>query len=278
MCSSDLSAADALPLTGLKVLDLTAWWAGPAATHVLGAFGAEVVHVESAARLDGLRSVGGIVAGHYPRWWEASPHFLHTNANKLGVTLDFGDAEGRALIDRLIEWCDVVVENFTPRVLEGFGITEEHIERTNPNAVFVRMPAFGLTGPWRDYPGFAQTVEQLSGLAWRTGEPDDQPRVPRGPCDPLAGAHGALAILVALADRARSGHGGSVECTMVEMALNLAAEQVVEWTTNGVLLQRIGNRSPDHAPQGLYPCAPDANGAPPWLALDRKSTRLNSSH
>ena len=70
--------------------------------------------------------------------------------------------------------------------------------------------------------------------------PDDQPRVPRGPCDPLAGAHGALAILVALADRARSGHGGSVECTMVEMALNLAAEQVVEWTTNGVLLQRIG--------------------------------------
>ncbi len=262
------SAADeALPLTGLRVLDLTAWWAGPAATHALATFGAEVIHVESVGRPDGMRMVGGLMAASYEQWWEACPHFLQANSNKLGITLDLDQATGRELLERLIRRSDVVVENFTPRVLGNFGLGWQRIQELNPTAILVRMPAFGLSGPWRDHTGFAQTMEQLSGLAWTTGHRDDQPRIPRCPCDPLAGAHAAFAILVALMQRAASGRGHHVESTMVESALNVAAEQVVEWTAYGRLMQRDGNRSPLAAPQGLYPCAGGQPGMETWLAL-----------
>jgi crotonobetainyl-CoA:carnitine CoA-transferase CaiB-like acyl-CoA transferase len=260
-------AREALPLAGLRVLDLTAWWAGPTASLVLATFGAEVIHVESAGRPDGMRMIGGMLAGHYGEWWEASPHFLQANCNKLDVTLDLTKPKGRELVERLIGECDAVVENFTPRVLENFGLTWERVRELNPKALMLRMPAFGLSGPWRDHTGFAQTMEQLSGMAWVTGHPDDQPRIPRGPCDPVAGLHGTLAFLVALLERAASGRGHHVESTMVESALNVAAEQVVEWSATGNLMHREGNRSPLAAPQGLYPCAGGAPGAEVWLAL-----------
>ena len=256
-----------LPLAGLRVLDLTAWWAGPSSTHVLATLGAEVIHVESASRPDGMRMVGGMMAGHFPEWWEASAHFMHANSNKQDVTLDLGKPEGVALVERLVRECDALVENFTPRVLEGFGLTWERLHELNPNLVMVRMPAFGLSGPWRDNTGFAQTMEQLSGMAWVTGHEDDQPRIPRGPCDPLAGMHGAFSLLVALAQRARSGRGHHVESTMVESALNVAAEGVVEWSAHERRIERMGNRSALAAPQGLYPCAEGEPGDERWLAI-----------
>jgi len=256
-----------LPLAGLRILDLTAWWAGPAATHVLAIFGADVIRVESTQRPDGMRLVGGMMAGHYDAWWEASTHYLQVNANKRDVTLDLAKPAGLALLEKLIAECDAIVENFTPRVMDNFGITWERVQRLNPKALMMRMPAFGLSGPWRDNTGFAQTMEQLSGMAWVTGHPDDQPRIPRGPCDPLAGMHAAFAFFVALAERAGTGRGHHVESTMVESALNVAAEQVVEWSAYGNRMEREGNRSPLAAPQGLYPCVPGAQGAPSWLAL-----------
>jgi len=255
-----------LALSGLRILDMTAWWAGPAASHVLATFGAEVIHVESVGRIDGMRSVGGLMS-LYEQWWEACPHFLHANSNKLGITLDLDTPKGRELLERLIAKCDALVENFTPRVLDNFGLSWERLQELNPNLLLMRMPAFGLSGPWRDHTGFAQTMEQLTGLAWATGHIEDQPRIPRGPCDPLAGMHAAWAFLVALAERAASGHGHHVESTMVESALNIAAEQVVEWSAYGKLMQREGNRSPLAAPQGLYPCADGQPGMESWLAL-----------
>jgi crotonobetainyl-CoA:carnitine CoA-transferase CaiB-like acyl-CoA transferase len=259
--------AGALPLSGLRVLDLTAWWAGPAATHVLASFGAQVIRVESVGRPDGLRMIGGMMAAHYSDWWEASTHFLHVNSNKLDITLDLSKAKGFALLEKLLGECDAIVENFSPRVLDNFGLDWKRVKELNPKALMVRMPAFGLTGPWRDNTGFAQTMEQLSGMAWVTGHVDDQPRIPRGPCDPLAGMHAALAFFVALAQRATSKHGHHVESTMVEGALNMAAEQVVEWSAYGNLIERDGNRSPLAAPQGLYPCADGQPGMENWLAL-----------
>ena len=258
---------DRLPLSGLRVLDLTAWWAGPAATHILATFGAEVIRVESARRPDGLRLVGGMMAAHYDEWWEASTHCLHVNSNKLDITLDLTKPKGRELLEKLLVECDAIVENFTPRVLENFGLSWDRVRELNPNALMMRMPAFGLSGPWRGNTGFAQTMEQLSGMAWLTGHPGDQPRIPRGPCDPLAGMHAAFAFFVALASRGVSGHGHLVESTMVESALNVAAEQVIEWSAYGNLMQRDGNRSPLAAPQGLYPCADGEPGAEKWLAL-----------
>jgi crotonobetainyl-CoA:carnitine CoA-transferase CaiB-like acyl-CoA transferase len=256
-----------LPLAGVRVLDLTAWWAGPAASHLLATLGAEVIHVESTKRPDGLRMVGGMMAAHYGSWWDASPHFLHANSNKLAITLDLTRPEGLELVEKLIAGCDAVVENFTPRVLENFGLGWERVRELNPRALLMRMPAFGLSGPWRDHTGFAQTMEQLSGLAWLTGHAADQPRIPRGPCDPIAGMHASFAFLVALARRDASGRGHHVESTMVESALNIAAEQVVEWSAYGRLMQREGNRSPLAAPQGLYPCADGQSATDRWLAL-----------
>ena len=258
--------AAALPLCGLKVLDLTAWWAGPSASHMLATLGADVIHVESIQRPDGMRMLGGAFIG-MERWWERSAFFLAANSNKRGIALDLSSPEGVDIAKKLIATCDVVIENFTPRVLENWGLDWDAIRAVNPQAILVRMPAFGLDGPWRDHTGFAQTMEQLTGLAWLTGHPDDQPRIQRGPCDPISGMHATFALLVALVERRVKGRGVHVECTMVEGALNAAAEQGIEFTAYGRLMQREGNRSPCAAPQGLYPCRDHSAETPRWLAL-----------
>ena len=234
---------------------------------MLAALGADVIHVESPSRPDGMRMTGGMVRHRFPSWWEASAFFIAANANKRGLALDLSDPRGRAVLERLLERCDAVVENFTPRVLESWGFRWEVIQQRNPKAILVRMPAFGLSGPWRDHTGFAQTMEQLTGLAWITGHRDDQPRIQRGPCDPLSGMHASFALLVALAERKARGRGCHVECTMVEGALNAAAEQILEFTCYGARMTRQGNRSPAAAPQGLYPCAGSTPGRERWLAL-----------
>ena len=182
---------------------------------------------------------------------------------KRGLTLNLADPAGLNLCKELIKSCDVFIENFSPRVVEGFGLDWEGVHKINPETIVVRMPAFGLSGPWRDNVGFAQTMEQMSGLAWMTGHAEDQPRIQRGPCDPLAGMHAAFATLVALAEREKTGTGHLLECTMVEGALNAAAEMAVEWSAYGVEISRDGNRGPEGAPQNVYACAGDEN----WLAL-----------
>ncbi len=256
-----------LPLAGLRVLDLTAWWAGPSASHMLATLGADVIHLESIQRPDGMRMTGGALKGKKEHWWEYSAFYLSVNANKRGLTLNLNDPKGAELARRLIRDADAIVENFTPRVLDNFGLDWETVHSINPRTILVRMPAFGLTGPWRDNTGFAQTMEQMTGLAWLTGHADDQPRIQRGPCDPLAGMHAAFALLVALAEREATGVGRHVEVTMVEAALNAAAEIVIEYSAYGNKLGREGNRSPVAAPQGLYPCLGSTPGDEFWLAL-----------
>lgn len=250
-----------LPLDGLRIVDLTAFWAGPAATHVLAALGADVVKVESVQRPDGMRFT--TAAPKAERWWEWGPVFHGANTNKRSVTLDLSRPQGVELFERLLAGADALVENFTPRVMENFGLDWDRIAQVNPRLVMVRMPGFGLGGPWRDRTGFAQTMEQVSGLAWVTGYPDGPPVIPRGACDPFAGLHAAFALLVALVERERTGAGRLVEVTMVEAALNAAAAQVAEWTAYGRLAEREGNRSQLAAPQGVYAC----HGEEQWLAL-----------
>jgi crotonobetainyl-CoA:carnitine CoA-transferase CaiB-like acyl-CoA transferase len=250
-----------LPFEGIRILDLTSWWAGPSGTHLLATLGAEVIHVESTGHPDGMRLTG--FAFGQPDWWEWGHMFLAANTNKFGLTLDVAQQRGRELALELIDGCDAVVENFSPRVVEQWNLGWDVVHARNPRAVMMRMPAFGLSGPWRDRVGFAQTMEQMSGMAFVTGFPDDQPRILRGPCDPIAGMHGAVALMMALDDAQRSGEGVLVESTMVEAALSCAAEQVVEFTAYGALLERDGNRSPYAAPQGLYAC----QGWECWLAL-----------
>jgi crotonobetainyl-CoA:carnitine CoA-transferase CaiB-like acyl-CoA transferase len=257
-----------LPLKGMRIIDATTWWAGPISTHILALLGADVVHVESIQRIDGSRSVGGTFAAQHEAWWECSFIYLSTNTNKRGITLDLSSPKGMKIFESMIAEADALVENFSPRVMDGFGLDWAKVQSLNPRCHYVRMPAFGLDGPWSEHVGFAATMEQMAGLSWLTGHRDDQPRIQRGPCDPLAGVHAAFALLVAMAERDTSGRGQFIECAMIEAALNVTAEQVAEYTAYGNLMERQGNRSPEAAPQGLYPCAGHhASEHPQWLAL-----------
>ena len=252
-----------MPAAGLKVLDMTCWWAGPGATQLLAALGADVIHVEAIQRMDGMRPAAALLFSDREQWWEYSSFFLSINVNKRGITLNLDDPAGIDLVHRLIGWADVVIENYTPRVMERFGLDAAGIHEINPAAVVVRMPAFGLDGPWRDRVGFAQTMEAMCGMATVTGVADGPPRLPRGPCDPGGAMHGAFALQVALTMREASGAGQVVEAALLESGLNLAAEPVVEASAYGVELTRDGNRSPGAAPQGLFAC----RGEDSWLAI-----------
>jgi len=261
-----------LPLAGMRIIDVTTWWAGPISTQILALLGADVIHVESVQKIDGSRSVGGTFASQHEDWWECSFIYLSTNTNKRGITLDLSNPKGMKILESLIEEADALVENFSPRVMDSFGLDWERVQALNPRCHYVRMPAFGLDGPWSEHVGFAATMEQMAGLSWLTGHRDDQPRIQRGPCDPLAGAHAAFALLVAMAERDASGRGHFLECAMIEAALNITAEQVAEYTAYGNLMERQGNRSPEAAPQGLYPCQDHhASDNPQWLALSVQS-------
>jgi crotonobetainyl-CoA:carnitine CoA-transferase CaiB-like acyl-CoA transferase len=251
-----------LPLSGVRVIDCTAWWAGPAATNVLACLGADVIKVESASRPDLMRFAGSRSPAD-DQWWEWGPLFHGVNVGKRAVTLDLNRPEGVEAFEQLTATADVLVENYTPRVMDQFGLGWDHLHQINPDLIMVRMPAFGLDGPWRDRTGFAQTMECLSGMAWLTGFADGPPVLVRGACDPLAGMHTVIATLLALIERDQNGGGRLVETVMVEAALNAAAEQVVEFGATGEVLRRDGNRGPVAAPQGVYPCA----GEDRWVAL-----------
>jgi crotonobetainyl-CoA:carnitine CoA-transferase CaiB-like acyl-CoA transferase len=258
----ELDEAD-LPMAGLKVLDMTCWWAGPGVSQLYAALGADVIHVEAVQRMDGMRPAATLVFADRDQWWEYSSFFLTINTNKRGITLNLDDPDGLDLARRLARWADVVIENYTPRVMERFGLDAPGIHALNPAAVVVRMPAFGLDGPWRDRVGFAQTMEAMCGMAWITGAADGPPRLPRGPCDPIGAMHAAFATQVALIERESTGAGQVVEAALLESGLCAAAEQVIEHSAYGVLLARAGNRSPGAAPQGVYECRGDQR----WLAV-----------
>jgi crotonobetainyl-CoA:carnitine CoA-transferase CaiB-like acyl-CoA transferase len=245
------TSVSALPFEGMRVLDMTTFWAGPSCTHMLAMLGAEVIHVESTRRPDGTRLIAGIPITE-DQWWEKSPIFSGLNTNKKGLTLNLQSDAGRELLMRLIATCDVIVENFTPRVLDQIGLDFAAVQAVRPDAIMLRMPGFGLDGPWRDNPAFAYVIEAASGISWLTGYPDRNPNEPYSVGDPNAGVHALNALLLALEHRRRTGEGVLIEAAMVDAALNIAAEQVIEYSAYGALLQRAGNRGPAAAPQNLY--------------------------
>jgi crotonobetainyl-CoA:carnitine CoA-transferase CaiB-like acyl-CoA transferase len=242
---------DRLPFEGLRVLDMTTFWAGPSCTHFLAMLGAEVIHVESTRKPDGSRLIAGVPVTE-DRWWEKSPIFSALNTNKKGLTLDLQISAGRDVLRRFIATSDVVVENFTPRVLDQIGLDFAAVQALSPDVILLRMPGFGLDGPWRDNPAFAYVIEAASGVSWLTGYPDRNPYEPYSVGDPNAGVHAVNALLLALEHRRRTGQGALIEAAMIDAALNIAAEQVIEYSAYGALLQRAGNRGPTSAPQSLY--------------------------
>jgi crotonobetainyl-CoA:carnitine CoA-transferase CaiB-like acyl-CoA transferase len=249
--SARSGVADRLPFQGLRVLDMTAFWAGPCCTHFLAMLGAEVIHLESTRKPDGTRLIAGVPITE-DQWWERSPIFSGLNTNKKSLTLDLQTSTGQDLLRRFIATSEVIVENFTPRVLDQIGLDFPAVQAVRADAILLRMPGFGLDGPWRDNPAFAYVIEAASGVSWLTGYPDRNPYEPYSVGDPNAGVHAVNALLLALEFRRRTGQGVLVEAAMIDAALNVAAEQVIEYSAYGAVLQRAGNRGPTAAPQNLY--------------------------
>ena len=137
------------PLAGVRIVNCTAWWAGPITTAALAALGADVIKIESLTRPDNMRFASTRPPSHN-RWWEWGPIFHAANMGKRGVTFDFSRPEGAEMLERLLRTADILVENFTPRVMEQFGFDWDRVHAINDELLMVRMPAFGLDGPWRD--------------------------------------------------------------------------------------------------------------------------------
>jgi crotonobetainyl-CoA:carnitine CoA-transferase CaiB-like acyl-CoA transferase len=243
------------PLAGLRVLDLTAWQAGPMVTMMLADFGADVVKIEAPQRLDGWRGGAGLTAD---RAYERNPLWNSINRGKLGLSLDLTSAVGRELFLRLVAGADVVVENFTPRVMGNLGLGYDVLRAVNPRLVMAALSGFGQTGPWRDYVAFAFPTEAVSGLAYLTGPRGGPPTlVGASVTDAMAAAMGAFAVVAALERREATGEGDYIDLSQIETLTTYIAGELVQAATTGIDPERTGNDRPGLCPHGLYPCAPD---------------------
>lgn len=235
-------------------MDATNSWAGPFTTQVLAAYGAQVIKVESIQYLDTWRG-SGTAAGVQETVWERSPLWNAVNAGKLGITLNLRHPKGVDVFKRLVGISDVVAENFTPRVMKGFGLDYPVLREVNPRIVMISLPAHGGTGPWSDFVGFAASIEQMAGIPQLTGYPDGPPKMSSaGFTDPISGITGAAAVMMALVQRQMTGQGQHIDLSQVEACTALIGEAVVEYSMNGRVPARRGNRHPFKAPQGCYRC------------------------
>jgi crotonobetainyl-CoA:carnitine CoA-transferase CaiB-like acyl-CoA transferase len=255
----------ALPLSGVRVVDFTWVIAGPQATQVLADFGAEVIRVEWRHHLDRLRfSVQP--PGADPASPNAGGLWNNLNRNKLSITLNMNHPDARALALRLVCTADVVIENYSPRVLGGWGLSWEALQRTNPRLVYVSMSGFGWTGPNAGYVMFAPLMQAVSGLQALAGLPGREPAgFGFSYADHVGGFYGAIAVLAALEERDRSGAGCHVDLSQVEASLTLTGPASLEQQANGTVSDLLGNVPPgaECAPAGIYPCAGDDR----WCAI-----------
>ena len=262
------------PLTGVRVLDLTRVWAGPLAARLLGDLGADVIKIEAAwARGSGeVPAAAGPATHLYPdddvgdRPWNREISFGKLNRNKRGVTLELDRPRGRELFLRLVETADVVIENFTPRVMGKLGLDPAALQAVHPRLVCVSMPGFGSTGPYRDWLAFGPLIEAMSGQMARMGYADG------GPCrsglawpDPVTALHAASATVAALLARgsAPARRGPVVEVPMLESMICFVGDEILAAQARGAPSPRRGNRHAERAPQGVYPCA----GSDRWIAI-----------
>ena len=259
------------PLEGLRVIDLSMFMSGPMTTLMMADAGADVIKVESVQRIDGWRAGGST---DVERFWENAPQFNWVNRNKQGITLNLTDQRGAAVIREMVEEADVLVENYTPRVMGNFGLDWEALREINPNLIMVSMPGFGLTGSWSHYTAFANTTEQMSGLPHLTGYADDQP-IFSGTTggDPLAGVMGALALLSALERRDRliaaSQPGGChVDLSQTETATSYLGDAITACAISDDDPGRMGNFHPRKAPHNTYRCAAEEEPLEErWIAI-----------
>lgn len=244
------------PLAGIRVLELTKVWAGPEVGKLFAYLGAEVIRVESEASLDVTRIYGVDDP-------DDSPGFQSVNQEKLSVRLNVKTPEGVALVLRLAERCDVLVENLRPGAVARLGLDYPRVAAVRPDIVYVSMGMYGAEGPLAHQTGYAPCFAALGGVSALVGEEGGVPEginVRYG--DATFGAAATLAALAALVHRARTGEGQFVDVSAVETMTSMVGDAVMAYTLKGEVASCDGNRHPEMAPHGVYPCAEGT-----WLAL-----------
>ncbi|MGD9902674.1 MAG: CaiB/BaiF CoA transferase family protein [Vicinamibacterales bacterium] len=238
------------PLTGLTVLDFTRVLSGPYCTMILGDLGARVIKLEHPGRGDDTRRWGPPFLG------EESAYFLSVNRNKESVAVDFKTAGGRALVGRLLERADVVVENFRPGTLDGAGLDARSVRAAHPRLVYCSISGYGQTGPRRDEPGYDAVMQAEGGLMSITGAADGPPyRLGVAIVDIVSGMFAAQGVLAALVARERTGRGQEVDLGMLDATTALLTYQAGNFFATGAAPGRLGNRHPTIAPYETFATA-----------------------
>ncbi len=256
------------PLDGVRVLDLTSAVAGPVATQLLGALGAEVIRIETPwAKPRNPSSALPHRTETPDEPWNREPRQNELANSKRSVALNLTTEAGRETFLDLVEHSDVVLENFSPRVMGNFGLEWDTLRERNSQIVYVSMPAFGKSGPWRDRISYGPGIDAMSGLSWLTGYTDGSPLKPGNfYCDQNAGLLAALSTVAAIMARCRVG-GQTVELAMLEGELQLIGDAMVGQQLSGREPTRIGNEHTSAAPHGVYPAAPLLGNPDSWIAI-----------
>jgi formyl-CoA transferase len=236
-------------LQGVRVIEMGQLIAGPFAGKTLGEFGADVIKIEAPGAGDPLRNWRMIKSGTSV-WWQVQ------SRNKRSIALDLRDPQGQDLARQLIAEADVLIENFRPGTLEGWGMGWDDLKKINPGLVMLRISGYGQTGPYRDMPGFGVIGEAMGGLRHLTAEPGRVPvRVGVSIGDTLAALHGALGVLMALYHRKVNGGAGQViDVALHEAVFNVMESLIPEYSAFGAVREAAGSALPGIAPSNAYPC------------------------
>lgn len=237
-------------LAGVRVVEMGQLIAGPFAGKMLGEFGADVVKIEPPGSGDPLRKWRMLKDGTSV-WWQVQ------SRNKRSIALDLRSAEGQDIARRLVAEADVLIENFRPGTLEGWGLGWEDLRRLNPGLVMLRISGYGQTGPYRDQPGFGVIGEAMGGLRHLTGEPGRVPvRVGVSIGDTLAALHGVIGVMMALYHRKVNGGAGQViDVALHEAVFNVMESLIPEYSVFGAVREPTGSSMPGIAPTNAYRCS-----------------------
>jgi len=237
------------PLANLKVIEMGQLIAGPFAAKTLGDFGADVIKIEPPKTGDALRKWRLLKDGTSV-WWQVQ------SRNKRSLSLDLRQAEAQEIVRTLLKEADVLIENFRPGTLEGWGLDPGQLLELNPKLIVLRISGYGQTGPYRDKPGFGLIAEAMGGLRHLTAEPGRVPvRVGVSIGDTLASLHGVIGILLALQERHQSGKGQVIDVALYEAVFNCMESLLPEYSAFGEVRQAGGSALPGIAPSNAYLCA-----------------------
>lgn len=237
-----------MALQGLKVIEMGQLIAGPFASKLLGEFGADVIKIEPPGVGDPLRKWRKIKDGT-SLWWHVQ------SRNKRSLTLDLKQAEAQDIVRKLVAEADVLVENFRPGTLEGWGLGYEALKAINPRLIMLRISGYGQTGPYRDLPGFGVIGEAMGGLRHLSGYPGQAPvRVGISIGDSLSSLYGVIGVLLALQERARSGEGQEIDVALYESVFAMMESLIPEYDAFGYIREPAGSALPGITPSNSYPC------------------------